>query len=47
LGAFWLLIMLGWFVNLVLGIVYSIRAYHGKWSNYPIFGRLARRILHI
>lgn len=45
-GSFWLLIMIGWFGNLVLAIVYSIKAYHGKWANYPIFGRLARRILH-
>jgi uncharacterized membrane protein len=37
--------MLGWIGNLVLAIVYSIKAYGGQWSAYPIFGRLARKIV--
>lgn len=45
-GSFWLLFMIGWFGNIFLAIFYSIKAHEGKWTNYPIFGRLARRILH-
>ncbi len=44
-GAVWLFFMIGWVVNLVLAIVFSIKAHEGKWSEYPVFGRLARRIL--
>jgi uncharacterized Tic20 family protein len=44
-GAFWMIFMLGWIGNLVLAIVYSIKAYGGQWSAYPIFGRLARKIV--
>jgi uncharacterized membrane protein len=44
-GAVWLFFMIGAVVNLVLAIVFSIKAYGGKWSRYPIFGGLARRFL--
>jgi hypothetical protein len=36
-----------WVVMLVMAIVYGIRAGHGEWAEYPIFGRLARRVLKI
>ena len=42
---FWLLGMGGWILVLVLAIVYAIKAGRGEWANYPIFGKLARRIL--
>lgn len=44
-GALWLVFMIGGFGNLILAIVYSIKAYHGKWSAYPMFGRLAHKIV--
>jgi len=43
----WLGIM-GWFVfMLVMAIVYGIKAGKGEWAEYPVLGRLARRILGI
>jgi uncharacterized protein len=37
----------GWVIMLVLAIVYGIKAGQGEWAEYPIFGRLARRVLKI
>ena len=42
---FWLLAMGGAFLNLVLGIVYTINAYNGEWSSYPVIGDWVRRFL--
>ena len=42
---FWLLGMGGWIFVLVVAIVYAVKAGRGEWSNYPVFGKLARRIL--
>jgi uncharacterized protein len=40
--------MMGWFVFvLVMAIVYGIKAGNGEWAEYPVLGRLARRILGI
>jgi uncharacterized membrane protein len=36
-----------WITIVVLGIVYGTRANQGEWAEYPILGRLARRVLHI
>jgi uncharacterized Tic20 family protein len=44
MGAFWLVFMMGWVVNVVLAIYYGIKAHQGKWAAYPILGRWARRI---
>jgi uncharacterized membrane protein len=33
----------GWIVNLILGIVYSVKANRGEWAGYPIIGRLLLR----
>jgi uncharacterized protein len=33
----------GWVINLILGIVYSIKANRGEWAGYPIIGRLLLR----
>ena len=41
----WLLAMGGGFLNLILGIVYTIKAYQGEWSSYPIIGNWVRRFL--
>jgi uncharacterized membrane protein len=43
----WLAIAGGSIANLVLAVVYSIKAGQGEWADYPIFGRLARKILKI
>jgi len=43
----WLAVMAFWVINLVLGIVYAIKANAGEWANYPLVGRLARRVLGI
>ena len=40
----WLVIMCGWVLNLVLGIVFGIKANRGEWAAYPVIGRWARRI---
>jgi len=40
--------MMGWWVFiLVVAIVYGIKAGRGEWAEYPVLGRLARRILRI
>ena len=36
---FWLLAMLGWVANVILGIVYGIKANRGEWAGYPIIGK--------
>ncbi len=34
-----------WIIVLVIAIVYAIKAGRGEWANYPLLGRLARRLL--
>jgi uncharacterized Tic20 family protein len=40
---FWLGFMGGWVLNLVLGILFGIKASHGEWAKYPVLGRWALR----
>lgn len=40
----WLVMMCGWVLNLVLGIVFGIKANRGEWAAYPVIGRWAHRI---
>jgi uncharacterized protein len=35
----WLLAMFGWVANLVLGIMYGIKANRGEWAIYPVIGK--------
>lgn len=42
---FWLVLIASSFSNLILAVVYAIKAAQGEWANYPIFGAWARRIL--
>lgn len=42
---FWLVLMASGLLNVILAVVYAIKAAQGEWANYPIFGALARRIL--
>lgn len=39
----WILWMGGWVVNLILGIVYGVKANRGEWAGYPLIGRLLLR----
>ena len=41
----WLGYMGTWIFVLVIAIVYSIKAGRAEWANYPLIGRIARRIL--
>ena len=41
----WLGFMGMWIFVLVIAIVYAIKAGRGEWANYPLIGRIARRIL--
>ena len=41
----WLGFMGMWILVLVIAIVYAIKAGRGEWANYPLIGRIARRIL--
>ena len=43
----WLLIVAGGIMNLILAIVYAVKAGQAEWANYPILGRWARRILKL
>jgi hypothetical protein len=36
---FWLFAMFGWVANVILGIMYGIKANHGEWAGYPIIGK--------
>jgi uncharacterized Tic20 family protein len=40
---FWGVAMVGWVINLILAIVYGIKALNGQWAEYPLLGKLARR----
>lgn len=42
-GLFWVVMMAAGIANLVLGVVYGIKASRGEWAAYPLVGRLARR----
>jgi uncharacterized protein len=37
-GFVWLFAMGGWVVNLILGIVYGIKANKGEWAQFPLIG---------
>lgn len=41
LPLFWGGGMLIWILNFILGIVYGIKAYDGKWDGYPVIKRWA------
>ncbi|MHB8503483.1 MAG: DUF4870 domain-containing protein [Candidatus Acidiferrales bacterium] len=36
---FWLFWMLGWVANVILGIMYGMKANRGEWAVYPIIGK--------
>ena len=40
---FWLGMILLWAVNLLLGIVFAMKASAGEWAMYPLVGRWALR----
>lgn len=44
---FWFFMMLMWVTILTAAIVYAIKAGRGEWANYPVLGKLARRVLNI
>jgi uncharacterized protein len=41
----WLGFMGMWITVLVIAIVYAIKAGRAEWANYPLIGRIARRLL--
>src|SRR6185437_624390 len=41
----WLGIMGLWVGTLVIAILYAIKAGRGEWADYPVLGKLARKIL--
>jgi uncharacterized protein len=41
----WLGFMGMWITVLVIVIIYAIKAGRGEWADYPVIGRIARRIL--
>jgi uncharacterized membrane protein len=43
----WVGLMGGWITILILAIVYSVKASNGEWAEYPVLGRLARKMLKI
>ena len=43
----WLGFMGMWVVMLVIAIVYGVKAGRGEWAEYPLLGRLSRKILKI
>jgi uncharacterized membrane protein len=43
----WLGFMAAWTLMLVIAIVYAIKAGRGEWAEYPVLGRMSRKILKI
>jgi uncharacterized Tic20 family protein len=43
----WLGWMGAWVLMLVVAIVYGIKAGRGEWAEYPLLGRLSRKILKL
>jgi uncharacterized Tic20 family protein len=43
----WLFMFASGITILIIAIVYCIKAGRGEWAEYPVLGRLARRILKI
>lgn len=43
----WLGAMGAWTFMLVIAIVYAIKAGRGEWAEYPVLGRVSRKILKI
>jgi len=41
----WLGFMGLWIGTLIIAILYAIKAGRGEWADYPVLGKLARRIL--
>jgi uncharacterized membrane protein len=41
----WLGFMAMWAGTLVIAIIYAIKAGRGEWADYPVLGRLARKML--
>jgi uncharacterized membrane protein len=41
----WLFLAAGGIAILVIAILYSIKAGRGEWAEYPVLGKLARRLL--
>jgi uncharacterized protein len=35
----WLIVMFGWVANLIIGIMYGIKASRGEWAMYPVIGK--------
>jgi uncharacterized protein len=35
----WLIMMGGWVANLILGLVFGIKANNGEWAAYPVIGK--------
>ena len=43
----WLCLVGFGITNLIIGILYAIKASRGEWAEYPVLGGVARRILKI
>jgi uncharacterized membrane protein len=41
----WLGFMALWVGTLIIAIIYAIKAGRGEWADYPLLGKLARKIL--
>ena len=44
---FWLVWMAMWVLTILASVLYSIKAGRGEWAEYPLLGKLARRLLQL
>jgi hypothetical protein len=44
---FWLCVVVLGMLNVVLGLVFGVKASSGEWTSYPIAGPWARRVVGI
>ncbi|HEV2401333.1 MAG TPA: DUF4870 domain-containing protein [Candidatus Sulfotelmatobacter sp.] len=47
ISIFMLSFMVLWLMKLLLAVIYGIKAGRGEWAEYPLLGRLSRKILNI
>ncbi len=45
MGTIWLGFIAVYFLNILLGILFGIKAGRGEWASYPLLGRWARSIV--
>ncbi len=46
MGAIWLGFIVFYFLNILFGVLFGVKAGRGEWASYPLLGRWARHIVN-